>query len=296
MNTIKRSGFTLLELSIVILVIAGMVVAVASSNELLRKSRLANARSLTQQSIVNDLSDDLIAWFETSLESSFLDNEHKIDGTKITKWFDNNKNVNQKNIATSPTTVANQPTYISRAFYDAIPGVRFDGADYMDFNGSGLINSAYTIFVVEQRTSNKTQNFFIGGISGLLNQNLVLGYRSNTVSTQAHHSNDMDITVPGYSTPMPSLHTFIFNNNIGKKYVFSSGSYKTSKILNSSSHLNPITSYNNSRIGFYSNAGSTTSYYIGDLAEIIIFKRSLKTEEVNAIRNYLGSKYGIPVS
>ena len=35
---------------------------------------------------------------------------------------------------------------------------------------------------------------------------------------------------------------------------------------------------------------------IGDLAEIIILKRSLKTEEVKAIENYLGSKYGISVS
>ena len=292
MNNKIRNGFTLLELSIVILVIAGMVVAITSSKEVLKKSRLANARNLTQQSIVNNLSDDLIAWFETSLESSFLADEQKNDGFNITKWFDNNKNVNQKNIATSPTTVANQPTYISRAFYDAIPGVRFDGADYMDFNGSGLINSAYTIFVVEQRTSNKTENYFIGGNASIKNQNLHIGYRSNNTITQAHYLNDLDINVASYTSPTPAIHTFLYNNLIGKKYNISSN-YVASGSSNSSANLQPLTSYNNPRIANYSH---TNSFYIGDLAEIIIFKRSLKTEEVNAIRNYLGSKYGIPLS
>jgi len=287
MHNKTRTGFTLLELSIVILVIAGMVVAITSSKEVLKKSRLASARSLTQQSVVNNLSDDLIAWYETSLESSFLADEQKNDGLKITKWFDNNKNLNQKNIATSPTTVANQPTYISRAFYDAIPGVRFDGDDYMNFDGSKLIKSSYSIFIVEQRRSNKTGNWFIHGSSGTPNSNLVLGYTNTNTSTQAHYYNDIIITLPSYSTPISALHTFIYNNNIGKKYIFSSLSSKTSNSDNSSGQLNPLTSFNNPKIGIQ---------YIGDLAEIIIFKRSLKTEEVNAIRNYLGSKYGIPVS
>ncbi|MFZ9470158.1 MAG: pilus assembly FimT family protein [Rickettsiales bacterium] len=294
MNNKIRNGFTLLELSIVILVIAGMVVAITSSKEVLKKSRLANARSLTQQSVVNNLSDDLIAWFETSLESSFLSKEQKSDGVKITKWFDNNKNLALKNTATSPATLANQPTYISRAFYDAIPGVRFDGASYMDFDGSKLANSSYTIFVVEQRRSNKNFNFFIAGSNPTLNKNLHLGYRSNNVVTQDHYNNGININVKNYSTPTPAIHTFLFNNFIGKKYSLSSN-FSTTGASNSSANLAPITSYDNSRIGIYTNATSN-SYYIGDLAEIIIFKRSLKTEEVNAIKNYLGSKYGIPVS
>lgn len=292
MHNNTRTGFTLLELSIVILVIAGMVVAITSSKEVLKKSRLANARNLTQQSVVNNLSDDLIAWFETSLESSFLSNEQKSDGVKITKWFDNNKNVNQKNIATSPSSSVNQPIYISRAFYDAIPGVRFDGANYMNFDGSKLIKSSYTIFVVEQRASNKGSNFFLGGSSGVTNQNLILGYKSDTVSTQAHYANDLNINVTGYTSPTPAIHTFLYNNLIGKKYNISSN-YVANGSNNSPTNLQPLTSFNNPRIANYSH---TNSYYIGDLAEIIIFKRSLKTEEVNAIRNYLGSKYGIPVS
>ena len=292
MNNKIRNGFTLLELSIVILVIAGMVVAITSSKEVLKKSRLANARSLTQQSVVNNLSDDLIAWFETSLESSFLASERKNDGVKITKWFDNNKNLALKNTATSPATVANQPTYISRAFYDAIPGVRFDGASYMDFDGSKLANSSYTIFVVEQRRYNKSQNYFLARSSNSTNTNLVLGYRNNNIMTQAHYGNDLDIAVNNYSNSIPAIHTFLFNNFIGKKYSIS-GPTNTNLSNNSSANLAPLNSYSNSRFGYYS---ATNSYYIGDLAEIIIFKRSLKTEEVNAIKNYLGSKYGIPVS
>ena len=287
-----RKGFTLLELSIVILVIAGMIVAISGSKEVLKKSRIANARNLTQQSIVNILSDDLITWFETSLDSSFLASEQKNDGTKITKWFDNNKNPNQKNIATAPASSNNQPTFIYRGFYDSIPAVRFDGDDYLSYDGSKLVNSSYTIFVVEQRRSNKIDNYFLAGSSSSKNQNLVLGYRSNNVITQAHWNNDIDVSVKNYSTPTPAIHTFIYNNLIGKKYNIS-GPVVASSSNNSSENLNPLTSYLNARLGYSS---ATNSYYVGDLAEIIIFKRSLKTEEVNAIRNYLGSKYGIPVS
>ena len=92
------------------------------------------------------------------------------------------------------------------------------------------------------------------------------------------------------SSITPRIHTFLFNNSIGKQYTLN-GKNTYTHLNQSSLQLTPLNSFNNARVGLYNGI-----YYVGDLAEIIMFKRSLKTEEVEAIESYLGSKYGIPVS
>ena len=291
---INKEAFTLIELSVVILVISVMVVGVLTGKSLIAKSRLANAKSLTRQSVINDMGDDLIAWYETSLEGSFKPSEIKNDGSIISKWKDSNKNTVNKNDATAVVS----PTLVQNVFYNSIPGVRFTGDQYLTFNGTKFAKNSYTVFVVEQRRSEKSQNFFIAGATNGVNQNLVLGYRHNTTVTQAHWGNDFDVptVIPSYSAQnlIPRIHTFLFNNSIGKQYTLNGKhNYADYNQGDSPTKLEPLISFVSSRIGYYSGG---TSYYIGDLAEIIMFKRSLKTEEVEAIESYLGSKYGIPVS
>ena len=290
----NKNAFTIIELSIVILVISVMVVGVATGKSLITKARLANAKSLTRQSVVNDMGDDLIAWYETSLEGSFKESETKTDGSAITLWKDSNKNTVNKNDATAVVS----PTLIQNVFYNSIPGVRFTGAQYLTFNGTKFAKNSYTVFVVEQRRSGIDQNFFIAGATNGVNQNLVLGYKDNTTVLQAHWGNDFDVptSLPNYSAQnlIPRIHTFLFNNSIGKQYTLNGKhNYADYNQGDSPTKLEPLISFVSSRIGYYSGGNS---YYIGDLAEIIMFKRSLKTEEVEAIESYLGSKYGIPVS
>ena len=290
----NKNAFSLIELSIVILVISVMVVGVVTGKSLITKSRLANAKSLTRQSVVNDMGDDLIAWYETSLEGSFKPSETKTDGSAITLWKDSNKNAVNKNDATA----VGSPTLVQNVFYNSIPGVRFTGSQYFTFNGSKFAKNSYTVFVVEQRRSGISQNYFIAGDTDGVNQNLVLGYRYNTTVTQAHWGNDFDVptAIPSYSAQnlIPRIHTFLFNNSIGKQYTLNGKhNYADYKQGDSPTKLEPLISFFSSRIGYYRGGNG---YYEGDLAEIIMFKRSLKTEEVEAIESYLGSKYGIPVS
>ena len=292
---INKKAFTIIELSIVILVISVMVVGVVTGKSLITKSRLANAKSLTRQSVINDMGDDLIAWYETSLEGSFKPSETKTDGSSITLWKDSNKNAVNKNdaIATIPLDIANQPKLYQNVFYNSIPGLRFSGAQYLNFNGTKFAKNSYTVFVVEQRGYSSGYNFFIAGSTGSSNSNLVLGYRTQNLMTQSHWNYDYDVPIsfPNYSSQnlIPRIHTFLFNNSIGKQYTLN-GKNPSEQDTNK----DPLTSYISARIGFCQPCGNT--YYVGDLAEIIMFKRSLKTEEVEAIESYLGSKYGIPVS
>jgi len=286
---INKSAFTMIELSIVILVISVMVVGVVTGKSLIAKSRLANAKSLTRQSVINDMGDDLIAWYETSLEGSFKESETKTDGSFITLWKDSNKNAVNKNDAkaeTNPTlNTTNQPSLYQNVFYNSIPGLRFSGDQYLNFNGTKFAKNSYTVFVVEQRRSGKNHNYFIASSNSTNN---FFGYRSNTEITQSHTYNNFNVTIPGYISPTPRIHTFLFNNSVGKQYTLNGNN---TQIANPS-QLTSIDSFDPAKIGYLNSVNS----YVGDLAEIIMFKRSLKTEEVEAIESYLGSKYGIPVS
>jgi len=288
---INKKAFTLIEISIVILVISVMIVGVITSKSILTKSRLANAQSLTQQSYVNDINNDLIAWYETSLEGSFKASELKNDGSYITVWNDSNKSVATKNNALAPASTSNQPILIQNVFYNSIPGLRFSGSQYLNFDGTKFAQNSYTVFVVEQRSSNKSENYFIGGTGSSLNGNLSLGYGSDTSILFSHYSSDFTRSIASYKPQTPIMHTFLFNNTIGKKHSINGGSIA----INTPAQTTPITSFNQAMIGAYNPSG-TLKTYVGDLAEIIMFKRSLKTEEIKAIESYLGSKYGIPVS
>ena len=288
---INKKAFTIIEISVVILIISVMIVGVITSKSMLTKSRLANAQSLTQQSFVNEINNDLIAWYETSLEGSFNASEIKNDGSFITAWKDSNKSVVTKNNATAPASTANQPTLVQNVFYNSIPGLRFSDNRYLNFDGSKFAQNSYTIFVVEQRSSNKSENYFIGGTGNSANANLSLGYETDTTILFSHYSNDFTRSVASYKPQTPIMHTFLFNNTIGKRHSINGGSIAT----NSTTQTTPITSFNGAMIGGYNPSG-TLKTYVGDLAEIIMFKRSLKTEEIKAIESYLGSKYGIPVS
>ncbi len=288
---INKKAFTIIEISVVILIVSAMIVGVMTSKSMLAKSRLANAQSLTQQSFVNDISDDLIAWYETSLEGSFNASEIKTDGSYITTWKDSNKTVVTKNNASAPALTANQPTLVQNVFYNSIPGLRFSGSQYLNFDGTKFTKNSYTIFMVEQRTSNKNENYFIGGTSNSANSNLSLGYGTDTTISFNHYSNEFTRSVASYKSPTPRIHTFFYNNTIGKRHSINGGSIST----NTPAQTASLNSFSGAMIGGYNPSG-TLKAYVGDLAEIIMFKRSLKTEEIKAIESYLGSKYGIPVS
>ena len=194
---INKKAFTLIEISIVILVISVMIVGVITSKSILTKSRLANAQSLTQQSYVNDINNDLIAWYETSLEGSFKASELKNDGSYITVWNDSNKSVVKKNNATQAST-ANQAILVQNVFYNSIPGLRFSGSQYLNFDGTKFAQNSYTVFVVEQRSSNKSENYFIGGTGSSLNGKLSLGYGSDTSLLFSHYYNDFTRSISSY--------------------------------------------------------------------------------------------------
>lgn len=280
----KYSAFSLIEISIVILVIGILIAGITHSSIMVKNSKLQTARSLTQNSPVVD-TENLALWYETSLESSFLKSE-EVDDAKISAWYDNNPKAIVKNNAIQATS-ANQPKFIVNTLNGGIPVIRFDGTnDSLAYDGTFLAGSNYTIFVVEQRLSDTSSNYFMGGSGSSINTNLGLGYGTNTTITQAHYSNDFDVaTITGYSNPVARIHTFWFSDSGGKKYWMNGGSATTS-----AGQTAALVSYAGATVG-----ARSSNYFNGDVAEIIIFTRALKTAEKQLIETYLGRKYNITI-
>lgn len=282
-----NTAFSLVEMSVILMIISAIIVGMIKSQALIKKARLSNSQTLTKNSSIKDMS-DIVAWYEPSLETSFLFNEQK-DGTQISVWQDSNLNGASKNNA-EQTSSANRPKFYTEVFNGSIPAIRFDGTDdFMPFNGSQLIGTSYTIFVVAQRASNSSLLMFLGGSDSSSNSNLNVGYASNTSVRHSHYgANTNDFTVAAFSDPTPTIHTFLFNKATGQKYWQNGG---VNPEDSDGSFTTAISSYSGSAIGRY-----LGNYFRGDIAEIIIFNRAVKTEERQMIETYLSQKYGISIS
>jgi prepilin-type N-terminal cleavage/methylation domain-containing protein len=121
----KQKAFSLIELSIVILIIGILIAGVTQASRLVGRMRLASARTQTQSSPVAGIR-DLHSWFEATSDNSF-DSAEAEDGLSITNWYDINPQVTSK-ITANQATTTNKPTYIANGINN-LPAISFDGAN-----------------------------------------------------------------------------------------------------------------------------------------------------------------------
>lgn len=301
MNHIKQGkqkrGFSLLELSVVLLIISALMVSVIKGSDLIYQAKLSSARQKTADSPVFSI-DGLSAWYEATLENSFKASE-AINNKPISTWYNNSGNnpTNPNNATQAAPTQA--PLYIASAI-NGLPVLRFDGTDdFMNLNGTFLVNTNYTIFVVEQRRNSKTNNWIMGGTGADAFKNFGLAYITDTSFICKHNEEEkatkvaddnITYTVSAYSAPKPIIHSITFNSNLGR-VAYDNGVQKSS--INSAAAKTPLSSNLGQTIGSYPVG---TSYFNGDIAEIIMFTRTLSTQERKDVEEYLGKKWGIAIS
>jgi prepilin-type N-terminal cleavage/methylation domain-containing protein len=294
----NKKAFSLIELSVVILIIGILIAGVTQGSRLVNRMRLSAARAITLSSPVNSIR-NIVGWWETTLEQSFngTEPEEDSDGDTggITTWYDINPQSTVKNNATSPATT-NNPGYSASGSINNLPTLRFNGSDhYLNFDGTGIANSNYTIFVVEQRSGSFGMGFMLSANTSTGN-NMVpqLGYRAGDTLTWGQFNNDLNVSIADYNAPIARIHYYNFNSTAATPKIYHiNGTNQT--LVNSYGSAAPsqgLASYNGATFGFYSPA---PSYYKGDISEIIIFNRALKNEERDAIEDYLGKKWGIRV-
>ncbi len=126
-------AFSLIELSIVILVIGVLIAGVMEGKSLVQKSSLNSARALTKSSPVSGIK-DLLLWYETSLAESFTYSQ-ATDGATITTWYD----VNPQSTSKINATNYNGTTKFKENIFGAIPAVYFSGNSSLQHNNMSLV-------------------------------------------------------------------------------------------------------------------------------------------------------------
>ncbi len=294
-----KKGFSLIELSVVLLIIGIIIAGITQSSRLVAQFKISSAQSQTKNSPINSIP-DLAAWYETTREESFADSQTS-DLSAITTWYDTNPSSNDKHnvISNSPPTTS--PTYIASCI-NQLPCLRFNGiSNYLSFGdvgGNFLTNTSYTIFIVEQRRSS-SQGYFFGASYGIYAENdrIMLGYLNNDTLFYSHDLNGYTKSIAPYSTPSPKIHSFRFNAEAAanSRTYFANGTQATLDNYDANPAIAPITRNRFASIGFSSISG-LNGYFNGDIAEIIIFTRALNNDEKKAVEGYLGKKWAIVIS
>ncbi|MDB2414399.1 LamG domain-containing protein [Rickettsiales bacterium] len=211
-----------------------------------------------------------------------------LNGSKVSKWKDKSGNGRDASHATED----NQPTYATNVV-GGLPALGFDGSnDHLDVDLTFLAgSSAYTIFVVEDRTADKHEAYFLGNDGGgSANVSLHIGYRNFGTPwlSLAQWGNDIDITtIPSYATsPTPNIVTAKFGTGYGH-YI---RTYKDGVLYDAyGGNTTGLTTANNGNIG----NGFDTKYYQGNIGEIIVYNATLDLYQMRDVEEYLSNKWKI---
>ena len=280
-TTEKNSrAFTLIELSMVIVIIGILIAGVMTATTLVKKSKIAAAQSLTNASPISGIQDNTL-WLESGLESSFKDGETST-GDAVTTWYDQKSSVNKSSVV----AVGTGPIYSNTINY--IHAVKFNGstANYLQVTDASFLNkSDYTIFVLEKRQSANSNNYFLGDST---QNSLLLGYTSdnNVIHSRSGTTvaNDLVSGVDSYanSNDKPRIFAFSFNTSSGSK-TYINGTLSAQNTTN----LTPLDGVSSLSIG---------KGYSGEIGEIVAFGRSLKNEERKSVEDYLSKKWSVKLT
>ena len=284
-----NSAFSLIELSIVVLIIGIVIAGVTQSSSLVRKMRLSSAQSLTKSSPAAGIR-DLVLWVESTSEQSF-DAADQEDGLTITNWYDLNPQSQLKNNFTS-ASASNEPTY-RQNFLNGLPSVYFDGSnDYLKTTNTNTTsayfsNADFTLFIVAHfPTFTNTTSVLFQLIQSGGSRNLGVEFNS----TNLLRLDSANATAIGATS-------IIFNQPV----VISGyrDSSNTRLYLNGAQYANATsgaTTTLNGQFGIGAYIDSLDYFTKAYIGEIILYGHALTTEERKAVESYLGKKWGVKVS
>jgi len=291
----KRTAFTLIELSIVILIIGIIAAGITQSSRLITSFRITSAQNLTKSSPVAGI-ENLVTWWEAVSEESFNDIESS-DGVKISSWRDINPQINNKHNILQANN-SNKPIYRKSAI-GGLPSLEFNGtSQYLELPyGDDLNTMDFTIFAVSQPINAPAANSYgtIFSSRSLTAKGYMLHVSSSLqyqtwVGTNNLNWRGANITASAIlNKPILICATYNGSNN-GSYTLYRNGS------MQATTGYTPYSA--NTTMPFRIGAGKNESaipdfYFSGYIGEIIMFNRILKIEEMALIDTYLKKKWGI---
>ncbi len=317
----KNKAFSLVEISVVIVIVMIMIAGLIQSSRVIKSMRLTTARSVTQSSAMPWIN-YIVTWYDATAADAFIDSETD-DADLISRW--NGAEIRYSDrINLIQVDETKKPTLVSNGMY-GLPSVKFDGVDdFMESENpeqSILTYRSATVFVVlEPKTVASTEKRSILYQGSECGREFDLGYSFDNVkgnfglasssqncgSTNATttsfdyvvQNEKMISSIVIYQSPMISGTTDnikIFRNGYLQNISKINTGYN-SPIIESSKKYSDIS--NPIFIGAkkMTNGANPNSFFNGMLGEMIVFNRSLNNEDRKEIEKYLGKKWGIKVN
>lgn len=300
----NNRAFSLIELSIVILIIGILIAGATQGSRVVDASRVQNAQTSTQSSPVSSLR-GVVLWLETSQEGSFKSSQTN-DGDQLTVWYDSNPQATHGNDFS--VSGSDEITYEEKGINN-LPTVKFSGSQTAGFAGDEIVTPymSYTIFAVFRTDTIAKNNILYNGNNG------TDGFGIHTNSSGNLLMDDIDGAlfddVVG-STPVIANLGQITTVTISPNSIDGASATQTvnAYVNGLSDDLDTTTSdYHKDlsaslttpserfTVGFAQGIGSTVKMD-GEISEIIIIDHVLKKSDREAVEAYLGKKYGIAVS
>lgn len=287
MSQIKnKTAFSLIELSIVILIIGVIVAGVTQSSRLIGAFRLNTARNLTQSSPVASIP-GIFMWFDATSPNA-IDVSDPDDAQAVTTLNDLNPQSSTKRNLTQ-NTAGSKPAYTTGQINN-LPVIRFDGSsnDFMTttlkFSEICPTNQITMFIVGKLRANGATQVLF--SLEGTQRISIEL-------SSGVPRFDFVDGSGAGILSGSGSIYNLVtlltMYKNDTTQTIYKNGAQNATK---SNSLTFTDTATNTLYFGRFSTNLQTTI----DIGEVIIFDRGLKTEERQAVQNYLGKKWGITIN
>ncbi len=300
----KKSAFSLIEISVVIIIIAIILAGIAQGSRVISSMKLTTAANLTKTSQVSAIK-NLNLWLEPTVEGNLFNSNNSTnvdEGNNIKTWTDINPQSASKNTA-SQTTLANMPTFRNNMI-NGLPSLYFDGGDCFNITDN-LFGYDYSVFAViktNNTTGSATDHAYSG--AGVVSRDvpgayfdsiplaIVGGYIKTFVGTTSTST-----TVPSGGTSKlvnDNIPHILFasrdmSNGTVNLYVDGANNLSQTSIDNS-----PLITDGNTSIGCIGSS-DTGNRYTGYLAEVIAYNRVLKPEERQAVEQYLSKKWGIKI-
>lgn len=324
-NNRRLSAFSLIEISIVILIIGILVAGVTQSSRLLTQAKLSSAKTMTQSSPITSIK-NLSLWIESTSDDSFQDSDLD-DGTVITAWKDLSQQATTKADFTVAGTTAT-PIY-KTSIINGLPAVCMNNTttcgsdsgtdDYFTTSDFSNISTASTIFAVVKLPSTLSRQVILSkrtvgsAYTTASSVNFQLSTATSTTAgwtycdatTQATSPatcNYAASSAPAIAASTPYVVSVVYthgaaatsNSTATGINFFQNGT--ASGQASTASGVAPVAVTSPLLIGkpSVSNPASDESdYFTGYIGEIVIYDRALKKEERQSIEAYLGKKWGI---
>lgn len=283
----KKSAFSLLELSVVLAILGILVAGVTQGVGMINASRLANARSNTISSPISSMN-GLVAWYETSLRDSLKGNE-AVEGGQISEWYDISPNSIALKRNKLTRTASSAVVYRSNAI-NKIPGIEFNGTAKISLaNFYQGATSQATIFIVFRTNFNPSATQITLFDADTSQNSASVGIKSTNVSLNAGSAVDTaTATNPAaFGGGLSYVVAAYLNGATSGAYVNNVATLTGNGNINAGTNsLNGVTIGANK---------STTAGFTGIISEVIIFNRPLKLQERKDVMGYLAKKYKISV-